>query len=280
MKKFIILPIFLLLISNLYLQAQVKFSINLLPDQETYLVSLIPDEDINAPLNAASNIQIVFKIPMDKPFLAGEITSQIEGITWIDNAFSHAESGGTDYALCAITMAEASTKKLQFQEGVELPLFTFKNLESGCVGAIIIPENTDEEVKRAVARGYNFTQNITLLAARGNGYSGVINKVADCAELSTSISEEPIVSALKAYPVPVNKNLVIEWSNIASYKDLQLEVVNSLGQIMLEKALDGSIGFKNTQLNVENYSAGLYHFRISNELGNSQQYKFIVVDKK
>ena len=278
MKK-IIVPIILFVLTQTGIQAQVKFNLDLLPDQETYLVSLLPEKDITSPFNIASNIQIVLKTPAEEPFLAGEITSQVEGVSWIDNAVAYEEIGQSDYALHAFAMVETSTQKLQFVEGVAIPLFTFKNIESGCVGTLSLPDNTDEEVISAIGKGYNFTQNITLLESRGNGYSGVLNKVASCPELSTSTQLLPINNSLKAYPIPAQNELTVEWTNPESYEGLQIKVFNALGQAVYESPLDGSIGFKQINLPVKNYAAGLYHFAIQSKTNGSQQYKFIVSKK-
>lgn len=276
MKK-IIVPFLLLLLAT-SLQAQVNFSLSLLPDQETYLVSLVSDKDIPAPMNMASNVQIVLKIPSGEPFLAGEIESQVPGVEWVDNAFAKQSESGTEYGLCAFVMTQSVTKAISFEAGVETPLFTFKNLESGCVGALSLPENQDAEVYQALGRGFNFTQNITLLATRGNAYSGVINKVADCNALSTSVQEELLAKDLKAYPVPAKDQLTIEWFNPNNFESLELDVLGANGQLLQNIAVDPKTGAHKIELAIENYPTGLYNFILKNDKGDYQQYKFIKVD--
>lgn len=278
MKKQFIFSIFLTLILT-SLNAQVKFSLHLLSDQETYLVSMIPDQSMPAPYNRASNIQVVLKVPLGIPFSAGELQSQIPGIDWADNAIQDQHLQGEHFALCAFVMTQSSTKALVFEAGVEQPLFTFKNGEGGCVGAISLPKNQDEIITKAVAQGLNFTQSMTLLATRGNAYSGVLNKIADCNALTTSIKEVPIVQDLKAYPVPTSKQMTIEWANPKSYNSLQLDLINTAGQLLQTKRLDPSQGAKKTQLNLENHAAGLYNFRLKNDQGGSQYFKFIMVNQ-
>ena len=276
MKK-IIVPFLLLLLAS-GLQAQVNFSLSLLPDQETYLVSLVSDKDIPAPMNMASNVQIVLKIPADEPFLAGNIKSQIPGVDWIDNAFAKQSDESEDYGLCAFVMTQSVTKAISFEAGVETPLFTFKNVESGCVGALSLPENQDVEVNQALGRGFNFTQNITLLATRGNAYSGVINKVADCNALSTSVEEELLAKDLKAYPVPAKDQLTIEWFNPNNSESMELQVLGANGQLLQKMEVDPKSGAQKIELAIENYPTGLYNFMLKNDSGDYQQYKFIKVD--
>lgn len=277
MKK-LSLPLLLLCLA-IGLQAQVKFSLSLLADQETYLVSMLSEKDIPAPMNIASNIQVVLKIPAGEPFLAGNIQSQIAGIDWTDNAFAKQSNSSEDYGLCAFVMVQSMTKAITFEADKETPLFTFKNIESGCVGALSLPENQDREVGKAVARGYNFTQNITLLATRGNAFSGIINKVADCNQLSTSIDQIPLTQNLTAYPVPSTDLLTVEWSNPTSFKTLQLDLIGTNGQHLKTIPLAANAGPKKIQLELDNYPSGLYHFVIKNDLGEYQQHQFIVVDK-
>lgn len=262
------------------LQAQVKFSLTLLPDRETYLVSIVPEETIAQPMNMASNIQIVLKIPEGVPFLAGEIKSQIPGVEWVDNAFIKQTSSEEKYGLCAFTMVQMTTKQIPLESDVEVPLFTFKNIEGGCIGALSLPENDDTEVQRAVARSYNFTQNITLLATRGNAFSGVVNKVADCNELSTDIEQIPLTQNLVAYPVPTKNILNIEWNNSKDHQTLSLEVLGANGQLLRTLALDPNLGVQKVQLSVQHFSSGLYNFIIKNDRGDYTQHKFIKIDKQ
>jgi len=263
------------------LMAQVNFSLSLLSDQETYLVSMIPTKSIANPMNTTSNIQVVLKVPLDKPFSASELQSQVSGIDWTDNAIQDHRGPGENYALCAFVMVQNSTKSLVFESGVEQPLFTFKNGETGCVGAISLPDNQDYIVKKAVARGHNFTQNITVLGARGNAYTGVVNQVANCnVALTTNLEEITIVEGLKAWPVPTSNDLTIEWTNPESYESLQLDLINATGQLLQSQQLDPSQGLKNTKLAIAGYSAGLYNFRLRNDRGGSQYFKFIVVNKQ
>ncbi|MEM6319095.1 MAG: T9SS type A sorting domain-containing protein [Bacteroidota bacterium] len=277
MKNTFLLSLILLLATT-FTEAQVRFDLRYLPDKETYMVSLLPMESIPTPLNAATNVQVVLKVPLETAFVIGHLESQIAGIDWVDNAYQNQFVPRDGYTLCAIAMTQQSTHKLVLEEGVALPLFTFQNIEGGCAGTISLPDNKDIEVKTALARGANFTQNISLLATRGNAFSGVSNSVADCGAFSTSITEQPIVADLKAYPIPTAKYLNIEWTNITSYTDLQLDIINTTGQLVKNQALDASQGPKSIQLLVDDWAPGMYKFRLRNEEGSLQQYQFIIIN--
>ena len=271
---------FLLLLSlTVCAQAQVKFGLHLLSDGETYLVSLQSERDIPAPLNMASNVQVVLKLPTDTPFLAGDIQSQIPGVTWTDNAFAKQTNGTEGYGLCAFVMNQSVTKSIPFEAGVEVPLFTFKNLESGCVGTLSLPDNGDAEVRGAVARGQNFTQNITLLASRGNAFVGLLNSVVECPELSTHIEATELPQQLRAYPVPTDRQLTIEWENPVRYESLSMDVMAANGQHLSRLDLNANAGPQQTQLDVHDYPTGLYYFILKNDRGDFQQHKFLVLEQ-
>lgn len=266
----------LTLFTVVVLQAQVQIMFSKLSDQETYLVSLMPEQTIAAPFNMSSNIQIVIKVPLDQTFMAGEIESLVPGLEWVDNAIIDQSSPSGDYALCAFSMVQQTTKLISYQTGIEVPLFTFKNTEGECADGIVLLDNSDPEVVQAISSGFNFTQNITVLAARGNVCSGVMNNVADCESIGTGVTASPVVKDLIAYPVPAARVLNVAWTNPATYEKLNLEIFSNSGQLLKTIEVDATAGEKKNSIDLDGFAFGLYSFRLMNDKGEYQQYKFIV----
>jgi hypothetical protein len=259
--------------------AQLKLSLSILSDDETYLVSMVAEETIPTPLNTTSNIQVVLQVPDDEVFTAGNIQSLIPGITWQDNAYSDELNVGLSNLL-VFNMVERSTAALPFFEGLETPLFTFKNVETECVGVLKLVENSDEAVQTAVANGYNYTQNFTVLKTRGNAFAGVLNGEVDCSNLGTSTNETVGIDQVNIYPIPAMSDLTVDWTNVNAADDLELNIISISGQKITQIQHNGTAGKNTIKVDLKDYSAGMYTLRFQSEENVSREYKFIVEEGK
>lgn len=260
------------------LWAQAKFSLSLMPDQRTYLVSMMPEKTWSAPQNTVASIQVVLRLQAGKPFLAGQISSLIPGVTWTDNAYVESPSAAGDQQFVCFVMNERSTNKIPFTAGVETPLFTFVNLEPDCVGRVELVENDQADVREVVQRDrINITQNVTVLGARGNAFSGVLNKSADCTVLGISDPASALVDNLRVFPVPAANMLNIAWENIAGNGPDKLLVTNMLGDVMSLENTSELVGEHRMQLNISTYPTGLYTAVLKNAVGGQQAFRFIVI---
>lgn len=259
--------------------AQLKLNINLLSDNETYLVSMLAEQTIASPLNRTSNIQVVIDVPSEESFTAGNIQSLLPEITWVDNAYSDEVNQGNTSNLIAFAMQERSTTALPFVEGVETPLFTFQNMEPGCVGAIRLVDNESAIVQEAIAVGLNFTQNFTVLALRGNAFSGLLNAEADCSIVNTMTSDLDQIGQVKIYPVPTVEMLNVEWDNTTNQEKIQLNLLDFSGQLHQSFEGNGQKGNQSLQLNLVDYPAGLYQLQFQSEGNLSPTFKFVLVNQ-
>lgn len=259
--------------------AQLKLSLSILSDDETYLVSMVAEENIPTPLNTTSNIQVVLQVPDNEIFTAGNIQSLIPGITWQDNAYSDELNIGLSNLL-VFNMVERSTAALPFTEGLETPLFTFKNVETDCVGILKLVENSDEAVQTAIANGYNYTQNFTVLKTRGNAFAGVVNGEVDCSNLDTNTNEAVGINEVNIYPIPAMKDLTIDWINNNKSNDLELNIISVSGQKTTQIQHNGTAGKNTVTVDLKDYPAGMYTLRFQSAENVSREYKFIVGEGK
>jgi len=271
MKNLFIIFLFLAVFSH-SADAQLKLNIDML-DYETYIVSMSTDQTINAPLNTTSNIQIVLEVIEDEDFTATNIQSLIPGINWVANSYSDDLNMALPHLL-VFNMQERSTTALPFQEGLETALFTFKN-QDGCNSAIRLVENDDDVVQTAINNGYNYTQNFTVLAARGNAFNGVINSEVDCQSF-TNVNDEIGVESVKIYPIPADDELTIEWNSTKQYNSLDLNILSVSGQLFRQIKNVESRRNNEFTINLTDYPEGIYTLRFQSENTVSKEYKFIV----
>ncbi|AEE49994.1 hypothetical protein [Haliscomenobacter hydrossis] len=260
--------------------AQVKFNLTLLGDQQTYLLSMVPESSWTSPQNAVSSIQVVLKYSTERSFLAGRIISLVDGVSWADNAYVESPGSAQDYNFVCFTLNEKGTKKIPFPRGEEVPLFTFVNLSKDCVGKIELVDNNSEIVRKVVNNDrLNITQNITVLGARGNAFAGILNSSVDCASRVTSTRDlESIVNKLRVFPVPASDDLQIYWENIQDKGPGKLYISNALGdKVETHKALPSDAsGEQLLRLDVSKFPSGLYTGTLINLKGEGQTFRFVV----
>lgn len=259
------------------LKAQVRLNLSLLPDQQTYLVSMLPEQSWSAPLNAVGSAQIVLQMDAGRPFLAGQIKSLIPGISWSDNAYIESPAAATEYKFVCFALNEPGTKSISFQAGVETPLFTFINLEPGCVGTVILTDNNNPIVQKVVNNDrYNITQNMTVLGAQGNAVLGAVNNSVDCNVLYTK-TENSIVSNLRIYPVPATDMLQIFWELESGQNLIKLLVTDMIGRQIVLETISATPGEQHYNLDVSAFPTGLYTASLINREGERQAFQFTVI---
>ncbi len=260
--------------------AQVKLNLSLLPDQQTYLVSVISESTWTAPQNTVGSVQVVLRYNAGKQFIAGNIQSLIPGVTWVDNAYLESPASAPEFHFVSFVLNERGTKNIPFQQDVETPLFTFVNLADDCIGKLELVENESELTKQVVGVDHmNVTQNITVLGARGNAYAGILNASVDCAQATSVENQQPVVKNLRVFPVPTSNVLRVFWENLDTGNGPdKLQVTDILGrELGLERKLISNAAEEQyIQLDVSDFPTGLYNGCFVTPGGDRQSFRFVV----
>jgi hypothetical protein len=275
----ILAGIFLLISQGI--QAQVKFKLSILPDQQTYLVSVLPEVSWSSPMNMVGSVQVVLRMETGEPFLAGEITSLVPETSWLDNAYLDHPSSSPEYNYVCFVLKERSTKNIPFENGVEVPLFTFKNLEPNCVGNLELVENDDLLTRRVIDLDhFNISQNMAVVGARGNAFSGVIGEGVNCEVISETQQPHLIVNDLRVFPIPAKDVLQIRWESNVDERIDQVRIFDQIGNLMKLEKLPANLSSEEQEfdLKVSDLPAGLYTGSLINLSGNYQFFKFIVLN--
>jgi len=136
----------LLILGTIYMTtAQVQFKLTMLEDGETYQVSLIPERSWQHPYNITSTAQVTIKAPAGS-FEVKELTSLQLDIEWQDNSRSDSPSEAPDVDYISFGLGTLGTVDFNYEAGVEMPLFQFKNALS-CQGTISLSLFLGQEEK-------------------------------------------------------------------------------------------------------------------------------------
>ena len=136
--KYLLIILSLLFLTNA-LSAQVRGKLELLADNKTYQVSIIPDINFNPPLSITNNAQITLIAPAGGLDIANfqSLVGQ-----WQVASVVEAPTENHSFSYYSISLA-GPIEDLIFTSGVEIILFTFEN-SAICIGNITIIDNTTD----------------------------------------------------------------------------------------------------------------------------------------
>jgi hypothetical protein len=260
--------------------AQVKYKLTRLPDNATYMVSMMSDATWMFPQNVTTTAQVSLRLPSNSHFIAGHITSLVPETRWIDNSYLERPVGDANANYILFGLQNIGTQAFTFESGREVPLFTFQNIGTTCFGSIELTDNSKSETNAVVAGGYNIGQHIATLGAQGEAFTGnVEGSRVVCQGTSTGTTDlEGPLSISKGFPIPASTDLTVECQiNNAKLENLKLEVTNALGETMATKDLKATSGIQQSKFDVSNWAEGVYFFRLIGSTGVSKVKTFAVV---
>jgi hypothetical protein len=257
--------------------AQVKANLSMLADNETYLVSLVPEVDYQPPYNTTGSIQIVVRVPVEYDFHPSNIQSLLPGVNWLNNAYVDDPEGGAGYTFASFVMDVPTTKNIKYQDGVEVPLFTFTSSQTGCLGEISLLDNEDPMVRAVIKGGYNVTNNLPVLGRGGNAFSGVLTSTLNCDALTTSTVEQvKIIPQLRVFPVPASEKLTVEYTMLESTKELDLQLRDMAGASFRTLGINGEKGSHRVEILLDDLPEGIYAGQFVNPQGVVEHFRFLV----
>ncbi|MBI1225445.1 MAG: T9SS type B sorting domain-containing protein [Bacteroidetes bacterium] len=166
------------------LTAQVRFKVKLLSDNQTYQVILRPETDWANPLSTTTGGQVTMRVPVGG-FSPGTITN-IKGV-WklINTVVSPTEAPGFVYYIYGLDTPIAGSQ-ITYTNGVEIPVFSYKNVGT-CTGPVEIISNITDPFLEPNSQNLGIKNYLTVLGA-GQGVDAYIGNYttfpADCTPIS------------------------------------------------------------------------------------------------
>lgn len=133
--------VYTLVLMHLHSSAQVQFRVELLEDNITYQVSLLPEITWTSPQNLTSTAQITLVIPTGG-FQEGSIRPLIPNTGWSANARFNAPIENPQYDYISFGLTSLGTSAIPYQAGQETALFTFQNV-GVCTGKVELMTEND-----------------------------------------------------------------------------------------------------------------------------------------
>lgn len=277
MKKIIISLVLLSWIVPAFGQA--KFNLSYQPDTKVYTVSIMPQSSWSSPMNITGSGQVILRVASDVAFTPA-ITSLVDGVIWADNAYIESQEQAPGYTFIAVAMVNGPTNKIKFTEGIEAPLFSFINAAGGCPGVVELTANDDPMVQSVIAKGFNITQHLAVLGARGNAYAGIGQGKVDCGLISGVSEKEPEqFSNISVAPLPADDQVTINWNRISDEPAACEMLIYSIsGQLMYRQTVSATKGEHSQKIAVKTWKSGLYHLTFQDADGrHSAPHNLLVV---
>ena len=237
--------------------AQVKFKLSYKIDTDQYTVSVMPEATYTSPQNITGTGQVTIKVPTNQ-FDPVDIENHMLGMYWEANSRNDSPTEAPDWDYISFGLNIQGVAFPDYEEGVELPLFSFTNA-FGCTGEIYIVDNQNDPFFPPNSENANIGNTLTILGAGGDAYDGIIgNGKADCAASPTATEEEIALSSYRIFPNPAVDvaNIEIEWEGQA--EEAYLQVVDATGKKVMVEQVDLVRGENTKQLIVSPLAAGNY----------------------
>ena len=166
------------------LTAQVKFKVKLLSDNQTYQVIFKPETTWNNPLSTTSSSQVTLRVPTGG-FNPGNITN-IKGTWKLQGTVTGPSEAPSFMYLNFGLEAPIAGSAITYTQGVEIPMFTFKN-NGSYTGPVEIIDNLTDPFMPPNSQNLNIGNSLTVLGA-GVGVNAYIGNFtsfdADCTPIS------------------------------------------------------------------------------------------------
>jgi gliding motility-associated-like protein len=172
MKK-LLTPLFCLVFS-VWSFAQISLKIELMPDNSTIQVSMIPDFTFSFPQNITTAGQVTVKVPHgfgDYSFEVVDFASLTPDADWAFNNRLDAPPTAPSWDYLSFGLVSIGTQAYNYQAGVALPLFSFKNGAGACADSIRLFDNLNDPLISPNAFGINLENTIVVLGG------GLVNSV-------------------------------------------------------------------------------------------------------
>ena len=201
--------LFILLVSYSIGEAQVKYKLQLLNDGVTYEVSIVPETSYRPPLNVTSTAQITVKVPTGA-FEVRNLKNIQPNVEWEANSIASAPEESEAFDYISFGLATNGTEWLRYEEGIEIPIFTFENAID-CNGEVSLMDNATDPFMPPNSARKNVGNQITIAGANGDAYVGnMLKSTIPCGQFSTDVEEiEKEAIQFTMFPNPASKDLTV-----------------------------------------------------------------------
>ena len=231
-------------------------NISVLEDHTTFIVSIIPNQTIARPKNITNTGQITLKAPTGS-FNISEVQS-LTGIWQLNTVIKQPiEAPAFDYLVFNLV---THIPNPNYQAGVDLPLFSFKN-EHGCIGNIALIDNFNDAFWPPNSLDANIGNQLTILQYGIDNAYEKNNPLQASIDCPSTLAVELLVDNPKCAEENAALKIVLQDAALPFYYELKL----ANGQIIKDSLL-----FRGATVEFA-LTAGTHHFLGFDQTDSLQQ---------
>lgn len=256
MKKIIYRSAFITLFALLQFDSfsQIKFKLERL-DLTNYRLSLVCQKSLSSSESITGTMQVSLRAASSDGFIMDQPISVNPEVKWSIGTILKSPKENPDYDYFAVTLSTMGIKDFLYQEGVDIPLFTFKNIGSNTKASIHLIENETDQLATDTGSSFNIRNHISIIGyGYKNAYLGNIESNAENAL--------PLLRGIKLSPNPANTYTRVEWQNLIEHEkgvQVALSIVNVQNGVEIDRKLvDSGLGEFSQELDLSNYTIGNY----------------------
>lgn len=248
---------FALLLFSFSLDAQVKFKLHFDFQSERYIVSVVPLSTYAYPDNITGTGQVTIKVPSNR-FFPVDVITYLEGMDWDANSRNNSPGEAPEYDYISFALTLQGIAYPDYQEGVELPMFSFKNAY-GCTGNIFLVDNDTDPFMPPNSMSANIGNTLAIMGAGSDAYTGIEGSPAcSCEETTTGTSENFALNEFRMFPNPAIDHVNIEMNWIGEPSEALLMIVDAQGKRVINEEISLVNGSNSKKLLLNNMPAGNY----------------------
>lgn len=273
--------IILVIISQTFLPAQVKFMLAYNAVTDEYAVSMMPERTWQSPFNKTAAGQVTLKATTGQ-FFVKEVISHLEDTEWTVSGRVDGPMESPKYDYIFFRLRTPGLAELPYQAFKPTKLFTFK-LESNCAKEVMLVSNYEDEFLPPNSKRINIGNSLGVLGARGEAYIGNVSDLPIfCPYAAASTTDEREVSETESvretkvitessplatlskeptlFPNPTvdEVNISLHW--IGSNGKKEVLVYSASGQLARTFTTDIQTGDNSFNLNIKDLENGIYNF--------------------
>jgi len=268
-----------LLAGSIASSAQVYFKLSMTPDEKTYIVSMLSEVSLEAPMNMVSTSQVSLRLPVDNNFIIGNVRTELENVMWQESYVAESPKEAPEFEYVSFGLTSLATRSIPFSLGDEIELFRFDNL-GDCPGEVSLVDNENDEFLFPNSKSVSISNGMTVLGLGTQAYFGNFEKGSvSCITAfdNKEVEVYELESSMILSPNPSEDFLKITYQNPEIFQYQKVMIYNLDGRLLHNAKIDNEAGNHQIEIDVRDWNSGSYLVYIENNKGTTKANRFVKV---
>jgi hypothetical protein len=258
------------------MQAQVEFKVERMGETNNFMVYAVSSETYENPKNLISTAQVTLLTPTGD-FQVDKIVNLYPDAKWRVNGRSNAPKENPNQDYLYFGLENLGTGALKFKKGTETPLFLIQ--AKTCEGEISLMDNAKDPFMYPNSRQINVGNQITILGAGGDAFSGNVKgkNTAQCLKTKSS--------TLNPYTLRVSPNItqagtvkVEFFKNEKDNEKGELIIFDASGRSVYFQDLTAKKGYNSVDADLSRLSNGIYYMMLNGIMAQPLTERVVILE--